>query len=176
MAAPIPAAPPVTMAVLPFRPLMQPMLIFERRPGGEMVYTGDLKSPGRKAMAVRVRPRAPVHDDAALSLQLLPLDRRARAPAQAAGGQPDGVPRGERPLSRAGRWTVLRRGLTRRSLGSMLLPAAREHGSQGGLARHAARHPAPLRRDPADYRASVSFPATRVGVGGPGCRPRPPAR
>src|SRR5687767_14555145 len=116
MAAPIPAAPPVTMAVLPFRPLMQPMLIFERRPGGEMVYTGDLKSPGRKAMAVRVRPRAPVHDDAALSLQLLPLDRRARAPAQSAGGQPDGVPRGERPHRAGGRRPERAHGLSRRSL------------------------------------------------------------
>lgn len=27
--------------------------------GGEMVYTGDLKSPGRKALWVRVPPRAP---------------------------------------------------------------------------------------------------------------------
>ena len=29
------------------------------RPGGGMVDTGDLKSPGRKAVPVRVRPRAP---------------------------------------------------------------------------------------------------------------------
>jgi hypothetical protein len=29
------------------------------RPGGEMVDAGDLKSPGRKAVRVRVPPRAP---------------------------------------------------------------------------------------------------------------------
>src|SRR5688500_2168668 len=164
MAAPIPAAPPVTMAVLPFRPLMKPMLIFERRPGGEMVYTGDLKSPGRKAMAVRVRPRAPSRH-AALSLQLLPLDRRARAPAQAAGRQPDGVPRSERSHRAGGRRPERAHGLPRRSLRGVLLPAARQHGPQGGRGRQAARHPDPRKRDPADPRAFAPFPAAGGGIG-----------
>ena len=109
-------------------------------------------------------------------LQFRALDRRARAPAQAAGRQPDGVPRGRGPDRPGDRRAERAHRLPRRSVRGVLLPAARRHRSQGdrGRAGRATSRSAKARSCsfPARCRHSPQRPAGSVGLVVEKVRPR----